>query len=75
MTNRQKVGRTGASGLESAAHSHAVDEIQKVVIVAKTTAVIELFAGAFDDVIVVPDVCVLTRPGLVRQRTQRQRTR
>jgi len=71
-TSREKWRRTGSSGLQSAAHSHAVEEIQEIVIIAETTAVIELFAGAFGGVIVVSDVCIITRSGLVRQRTQRQ---
>jgi len=49
----------------SSADRHAVDEIKKVVVVAKATGVVELFAGALASVVVVPDVRVVAGPRLV----------
>jgi len=55
--------RTSSAGTDG----HAVDKVEEVVVVAKATTVIELFAGAFNDIVVVSGVSVLTRPSLVWQ--------
>jgi len=66
---------TWRTGRRSSTDRHAVGEVEEVVVVAEATTVVELPAGALAGIIVVPDVCVLARAGLGRQRAQRWRYR